>query len=172
MSLHDDVHDGLHDADIVITVTSARDAVIYPRDLKPGSIVCDVARPRDVSKDVARERDDVLVIEGGVIAVPGAHANFNFHFGFPPKTAYACMSETIMLALDGRYESFTLGKTVSPEQALETQRLAKKHGFALAGYRSFEKAVKDSDIEAIRHRAEKKLAGSPARRTPPLPQSV
>lgn len=156
VSLHDDVHDGLHDADIIITVTSARDAVIYPRDLKPGSIVCDVARPRDVSKDVARERDDVLVIEGGVISVPGAQANFNFHFGFPPKTAYACMSETIMLALDGRYESFTLGKTVSPEQALETQRLAKKHGFALAGYRSFEKAVKDSDIEAIRQRAEKK----------------
>ena len=156
VSLHDDVHEGLREADIIITVTSARDAVIYPRDLKPGSIVCDVARPRDVSKDVARERDDVLVIEGGVISVPGADANFNFHFGFPPKTAYACMSETIMLALDGRYESFTLGKTVSPEQALETQRLAQKHGFKLAGYRSFERAVKDSDIEAIRARAEKK----------------
>jgi len=156
VSLHDDVHEGLREADIIITVTSARDAVIYPRDLKPGSIVCDVARPRDVSTAVARERDDVLVIEGGVISVPGPQADFGFKFGFPPKTAYACMSETIMLALEGRYESFTLGKTVSPEQALETQRLAKKHGFTLAGYRSFERAVKDSDIDAIRQRAEKK----------------
>ncbi len=172
VTLHDDVHEGLRDADLIITVTSARDAVIHPRDLKPGSIVCDVARPRDVSTAVARERDDVLVIEGGVISVPGTHANFNFHFGFPPKTAYACMSETIMLALDGRYESFTLGKTVSPEQALETQRLARKHGFALAGYRSFEKAVKDSDIDAIRHRAEAKTLAAPVRHPQPLPQSV
>ena len=151
--LYDDVHLGLRDADLVITVTSARDAVIEPEDLKPGSVVCDVARPRDVSVRVAKERDDVLVIEGGVVAVPGPEADFHFTFGFPPKTAYACMSETIMLALDGRYESFTLGKEVSVEQAQETERLAQKHGFHLAGYRSFEKAVTEQTIDDTRRRA-------------------
>ncbi len=154
--IYDDVHLGLRDADLVITVTSARDAVIEPEDLKPGSVVCDVARPRDVSVRVAKERDDVLVIEGGVVAVPGPDADFHFTFGFPPKTAYACMSETIMLALDGCYESFTLGKEVSVEQAQETERLAKKHGFHLAGYRSFEKAVTEQTIDATRRRAAEK----------------
>ena len=151
--LYDDVHLGLRDADLVITVTSARDAVIEPEDLKPGSVVCDVARPRDVSVRVARERDDVLVIEGGVVAVPGPDADFHFTFGFPPKTAYACMSETIMLALEGRYESFTLGKEVSVEQAQETERLAAKHGFRLAGYRSFEKSVTEQTIDDTRRHA-------------------
>jgi len=151
--LYDDVHLGLRDADLVITVTSARDAVIEPEDLKSGSVVCDVARPRDVSVRVAKERDDVLVIEGGVVAVPGPDADFHFTFGFPPRTAYACMSETMMLALDGRYESFTLGKEVSVGQAEETERLAKKHGFHLAGYRSFEKAVTDQTIDDTRRRA-------------------
>ena len=154
--LYDDVHLGLRDADLILTVTSARDAVIEPEDLKPGSVVCDVARPRDVSVRVAKERDDVLVIEGGVVAVPGPDADFHFHFGFPPKTAYACMSETIMLALDGRYESFTLGKEVSIAQAEETSRLAKKHGFRLAGYRSFEKEVTQETIETTRRRAQEK----------------
>ncbi len=154
--LYDDVHLGLRDADLVVTVTSARDAVIEPEDLKPGCVVCDVARPRDVSVRVAKERDDVLVIEGGVVAVPGKHADFHFHFGFPPKTAYACMSETIMLALDGRYESFTLGKEVSIAQAEETARLAKRHGFRLAGYRSFEKAVTEETIERTKRRAAEK----------------
>ncbi len=154
--LYDDVHLGLRDADLILTVTSARDAVIEPEDLKPGSVVCDVARPRDVSVRVAKERDDVLVIEGGVVAVPGQDADFHFHFGFPPKTAYACMSETIMLALDGRYESFTLGKEVSIAQAEETARLAKKHGFALAGYRSFEREVTQETIETTRRRAQEK----------------
>ena len=154
--LYDDVHLGLRDADLVVTVTSARDAVIEPEDLKSGCVVCDVARPRDVSVRVARERNDVLVVEGGVVAVPGVNADFHFNFGFPPKTAYACMSETIMMALDRRYESFTLGKEVSIAQAEETARLAQKHGFQLAGYRSFEKAVTEETIKATRQRAMEK----------------
>ena len=105
----------IRDADAVVTVTSADSAIIMPAHLKAGSVVCDVARPRDVSVRVSEERRDVLVIEGGVVKVPG-DVKFNFDFGFPPQTAYACMSETMMLALEGKIENFTLGKDVSVEQ--------------------------------------------------------
>ncbi len=57
--------------------------MIEPKHLKPGAVVCDVARPRDVSKLVAEQRDDVLVIEGGMVEVPGP-VDFHFDFGFPP----------------------------------------------------------------------------------------
>lgn len=136
-------------ADVVITVTSSDTAVIQPEHLKAGAIVCDVARPRDVSVRVGRERPDVLVIEGGVVDVPG-NVQFNFDFGFPEGTAYACMSETMMLALEGRAESFTLGKDVSVEQVQEMLRLADKHGFRLSGFRSFERAVDEESIERAR----------------------
>jgi predicted amino acid dehydrogenase len=136
-------------ADAIITVTSSDAAIVLPEHLKPGAIVCDVARPRDVSVRVAKERPDVLVIEGGVVSVPG-DPNFNFDFGFPPKTAYACMSETMMLALEGRAESYTLGKDVSPDQVTETLQWAEKHGFGLAGFRSFERAVDDAAIDRAR----------------------
>ncbi|HZH97861.1 MAG TPA: hypothetical protein VEX38_02725, partial [Fimbriimonadaceae bacterium] len=124
-----------------------------------GSVVCDVARPRDVSVRVAKERPDVLVLEGGVVSVPG-DVQFKLDFGFPPKTAYACMSETIMLALEDRAESFTLGKDVSVEQVEETQRLAARHGFELAGFRSFEKAVDSESIE--RAKSARRQSLSPA----------
>jgi len=150
-----DIHEGIKDADIVATATSAVTAIIHPSDIKSGAVVCDVARPRDVSNKVARERDDVLVIDGGVISVPG-DVDFGFNFGFPPKMAYACMSETIALALEGRYESFTLGKTVSIEQVDEISALAAKHGFELAGFRSFERAVTQEQIERIRSNAKHK----------------
>ena len=150
-----EVHEGIRDADIVATATSAVTAIIHPADIKSGAVVCDVARPRDVSDRVAKERDDVLVIEGGVIAVPG-DVDFGFNFGFPPKMAYACMSETITLALEGRYESFTLGKTVSIEQVNEISALAAKHGFQLAGFRSFERALTQEQIERIRDNARQK----------------
>jgi len=149
----DNVEEGIRDADIVVTVSSAVDAIIEPGFIKRGAVVCDVARPRDVSVRVIQERNDVLVIEGGVVEVPGDDANFNFNFGFPPRTAYACMSETIMLALEGRYENFTLGKDVTVEHVQETRRLASKHGFKLAGFRSFEKALTDEQIAAIRKNA-------------------
>jgi fatty aldehyde-generating acyl-ACP reductase len=139
----------LPQADIIVTVTSAVEAVITPRHLKPGAVVCDVARPRDVSVRVAQERDDVLVIEGGVVAVPG-NVEFNFNFGFPPRTAYACMAETMILALEGRYESYSLGKDLELAQVREIARLAEKHGFTIAGLRSFEKAVTDETIARVR----------------------
>ena len=163
------VEEGLRDADVIITVTSAADAIIQPQHLKRGAVVCDVARPRDVSTRVAKERNDVLVIEGGCVAVPGAFTCTKtdtkgvdrpgalFSFGFPPGTAYACMSETMMLALEGRYESFTLGKTVRVEQAEEMCRLSKKHGFQLAGFRSFEEAITAETIAAVRRAAGRKL---------------
>ena len=130
----------LREADILITVSSAGREIVFPEHLRPGAIVVDVARPRDVSVRVAQERPDVLVIEGGVVSIPG-DVQFNFDFGFPAKTAYACMSETMMLALDDRAENFTIGKDVSVEQVEETWRLAEKHGFGLAGFRSFEREV-------------------------------
>lgn len=154
ISLTTDVASGIRDADIVLAVSSAVDAIVEPGFIKSGAVVCDVARPRDVSEAVAKERDDVLVIEGGVVAVPG-DVEFNFDFGFPPKTAYACMSETMILALEGRYESFTLGRDISVEQVTHITRLADKHGFRLAGFRSFERPVTDEQIAQIRRNAAK-----------------
>ncbi|MDO8683353.1 MAG: SDR family NAD(P)-dependent oxidoreductase [Armatimonadota bacterium] len=150
-----DVRSGVEKADIVIAVSSAVHAIIEPSFIKCGAVVCDVARPRDVSVRVAQERDDVLVIEGGVVAVPG-DVNFNFSFGFPPKTAYACMSETMMLALDGRYENFTLGRDLTVGQIDEIKQIGDKHGFRLAGFRSFERAVSEEQIERIRANAKKR----------------
>jgi fatty aldehyde-generating acyl-ACP reductase len=145
----------LKSADIVIAVTSSIDTIIDAEDLKPGAIVCDVARPRSVSKAVAEKRNDVLVIEGGVVEVPG-DVNFNLNFGFPEGTAYACMAETMILALEQRYESFTLGRDLTIRQIEKISQLASKHGFKLAGFRSFERAITVEEINQIRQNAELK----------------
>lgn len=157
IAISNDIQSVLKDADIVITVTSALDFLITPRDLKPGAVVCDVARPRNVSRDVSMQRDDVLVIEGGVINIPG-DVDFHFNFGFPPRTSYACMAETMILALDGRYENFSLGRNLELEKIKTIESLAAKHNFTLAGFRNFERAVTSEHIIEVRHRAERELA--------------
>ncbi|MDD2497133.1 MAG: shikimate dehydrogenase [Desulfitobacteriaceae bacterium] len=139
----------LPQSDIVLAVSSAVDTLIDVNDLKPGAVVCDVARPRNVSRKVAELRDDVLVIEGGLIEIPG-DVNFNFNFGYPPKLALACMAETILLALEKRWEHYTLGRELSLEQVEEIGQIGKKHGFKLAGFRSFERPVNEEVFQRIR----------------------
>ncbi|MEN6345696.1 MAG: shikimate dehydrogenase [Armatimonadia bacterium] len=144
-----DINAALVDADIVVAVTSSVEAIVLPEMLKIGAVVCDVARPRDVSVKVAQERDDVLVIEGGAVAVPG-DVDFHFNFGFPPKESYACMAETMILALEGKCEDYSLGRDIKCEQVTEIAELGRKHGFKLAGFRSFEHRVSDEDIQRVR----------------------
>ena len=144
--------DVLAEAQLILTVTSAIHDVIRPEHLQPGSVVCDVARPRDVSAMVAAVRDDILVIDGGIVDVPGT-VDFHFNFGFPPGKAYACMAETIALALEGRFEDFTLGKHLTRERVDEIDGIAKKHGFRLSGFRSFEREVTEEQIETVRRNA-------------------
>lgn len=151
-----DVCQGVKQADLVITVSGSPDVLLHPSDLKPGAVVCDVARPRDVARQVGEMRDDVLVIEGGLVEVPGSYEG-RFHFGLPHGVVYACMAETMVLALEQKYENFTLGRQISIEQVEEIERMAQKHGFRLAALRSYEKPLPLSEIEAIRQRAQQAI---------------
>jgi predicted amino acid dehydrogenase len=92
------------------------------------------------------QRADVLVIDGGAVAVPGEGFDFGFDFGFPPGLAYACMAETMLLALEGRFEDYSLGPEISLDQVREMGALAARHGFRLAGFRSFERTMSEEDI--------------------------
>jgi fatty aldehyde-generating acyl-ACP reductase len=144
----------LRHAQVILTVTSALHDVILPEHLKPGSVVCDVARPRDVSAKVAAVRDDILVIDGGMVDVPGP-VNFHFNFGFPPGKSYACMAETIALTLEGKFEDYTVGKNITRAQVEEIAAIAGKHGFRLGGFRSFEREVTEEHINNVRQNARK-----------------
>jgi predicted amino acid dehydrogenase len=146
--------DVLSQAQLILTVTSAVHDIIKPEHLLPGSVICDVARPRDVSAMVAAVRDDILVIDGGMVDVPGP-VNFHFDFGFPEGKAYACMAETMALALEGRFEDYTIGKEITLERVREITAIAEKHGFHLSGFRSFEKEVTQEQIDIIRKNAHK-----------------
>lgn len=148
--------DVLRDVQLILTVTSALHTVIEPEHLLPGSVVCDVARPRDVSTRVAAMREDILVIDGGMVEVPGP-VDFHFDFGFPPGKAYACMAETMALALEGRFEDYTLGKRITRTQVDEITAIADRHGFQLSGFRSFERPVTEEQIDSVRQKAHARL---------------
>ncbi len=68
------------------------------------------------------------------------------------------MAETMILALEGRFEDYTLGKEISLERVNEIASLARKHGFRLSGFRSFEHEVSDEQIQIVRRNARMQAA--------------
>jgi hypothetical protein len=144
----------LANADLVVTTTTAiGQKVIDVLDLKPGCVVCDVARPPDVKEEDARLRPDILVIESGEILLPG-EPDFGFDIGLPPGVAYACLAEAAVLAMEGRYEDFTLGRNIEMDKVKEMYRLFKKHGLQLEGLRSFGRYVTDEEVASKRELAD------------------
>ncbi len=116
-------------ADIVISATSSIARIIRPEHLKHGAIVCDMSRPRNVSEDVELLRPDVLVIEGGVIEIPGK-PSLGVNVGLKEGYGFACMAETMILALEKHYEHTSLGASgISIDNILLTRELGRKHGF-------------------------------------------
>ncbi|MBN1963021.1 MAG: shikimate dehydrogenase, partial [Anaerolineae bacterium] len=61
---------------------------------------------------------------------------------------------TMALALEGRYEDYSVGKHISLARVEEIGAIASRHGFRLSGFRSFERAVTDEHIDRVRKRAQ------------------
>ncbi|HEY8416504.1 MAG TPA: aminotransferase class III-fold pyridoxal phosphate-dependent enzyme [Limnochordales bacterium] len=138
-----DVAAGLPDSEMVVIATSTAEEFVTPDMLRPGAVICDMSRPPNVSRRVEVERPDVLVLDGGVIEVPG-RPWFGWDFGYEQGLAYACMSETMMLALEKDYRHTSLGSDLTPESILRMRELAARHGFRLAGLRSFDRPVTEA----------------------------
>jgi predicted amino acid dehydrogenase len=134
---------------LILTVTSSIFAIINSEQLQPGTVVCDVSRPRDVSHKIIEYRDDVLVIDGGIVEVPGP-VDFHFNFGLPPGHSYACMAETMALTLDGRFEDYSLGRNITHERVNEISNIANKHGFKLSGFNTYEQPITNEKIEQFK----------------------
>lgn len=144
--------DHLGDMDVIVTATSgAGKRVLDIMAVKPGCVITDVARPLDLSAEDVAKRPDVLVVESGEIELPGDVKMKNI--GLPEGVAYACLAETVVLALEGRYETFTIGRNIEWEKVKEIYRLGLKHGMRLATISGVNGVYTDDDIAAIRERA-------------------
>jgi predicted amino acid dehydrogenase len=152
-----DISAAVQRADLVLTATSSTQDVIEPEDLRVGAVVCELSLPHDVSRRVATERPDVLVVEGGNMRVPGdlramrvREADRPFDLNLPRGTLLACMSETALLALSDRCESFTLGRGIDIAKVREIEALAADAGFSLADMRAFDTAITREKIASVR----------------------
>lgn len=125
-------------ADLVVLLTSAADSVLRSEHLKPGAVVLDDTQPRNTDVSLLTERPDVTVVDGGMAFVDGFDIRADIG-DIPSGYAYACLCETMLLALDDHRGPFS-GRNPTVDQAHHMQRLADRFGhlgFGLGDFLSF-----------------------------------
>jgi predicted amino acid dehydrogenase len=163
----------IREVDMIVTATSgAGKKILDITKVKPGCVITDVARPLDLPASEVAKRPDVLVIESGEIQLPGKVKMKNI--GLPKGVAYACLAETIVLALEGRFENFTVGRSIEWEKVREIYRLGIKHGMTLAAISGVNGPFTDADIRKVRRLAlaARAKAAPPARSRKPRRKGV
>jgi len=144
-----DYNDLLGDMDMIVTSTSgAGKEILDIMKVKPGCVITDVARPLDLPASDVAKRPDVLVIESGEIDLPTKVKGLK-SIGLPPNVIYACLAETIVLALEGRFEVFTVGRDTEWEKVKEIYKLGLKHGMKLAAISGVNGVFSDEAIAKV-----------------------
>jgi putrescine aminotransferase len=165
VEISNDLPDALSKGKIIFSATSSGN-LIDPDLLQPGSIVFDIAQPRDVIHK-KEKRNDVLIIDAGTVSLPRTTL-FNFHSislpffsflslpawtwqfrdqhflnysGIGPYYLPSCLAETITLAMEERAESFSLGRELTLDRVGEIGQLSEKHGFIFDQFISFDRCI-------------------------------
>jgi predicted amino acid dehydrogenase len=129
----------LREADFIIAAASLAAPRFSLRSVRPHAIVCDAGYPKNVLADGDGSTGPVVFfggmgqVLGGLRLVPDLLPVLAPHPA--PNVVQGCLLEGMLLALEGRCESYSVGRgNISPEQVDEIWALARKHGFALAPF--------------------------------------
>jgi predicted amino acid dehydrogenase len=146
--------DDVKRADLVVLLTSSSEALLKSEHLKRGAIVLDDTVPRNTDPSLLTARPDVLVVDGSLVDLSGI--TIRGPIGLPPRLAYACLAETMLLALDKHEGHFSIG----PARVDQAERMVvlaerwQEMGFTLAPFRSFGRLIDDASIDRRGKRSE------------------
>ena len=150
ISIYKKTRDAIKDADVILSATSTLTTIIDPSMLKSGAIVCDVALPANIAREVSRIRKDVLVFEGGLSKMHLYHQvkNKKWDILMPSNGIYGCLAEGLLLGFENRKENYSIGRgNISQERIDVIWRIAEKHGYGLSKFFCGERFYSEEDMK-------------------------
>lgn len=137
----------LKQADYIITATNTPEALVHADDLKIGAVIFNDAQPTDVHPDVF-EREDVLVIEAGVVWTPGINSHFNF--GLKDRhDNFCCMAELLILAHQEWRKHYIIDRA-ELSSVDEIVSFSKGLNFKIAKFQNSKEIIPDWKLEKIK----------------------
>lgn len=121
-----DINKAIKNADIIILAEESSPEFEI-ENLKPETIICDLLK-NDNSSDKLKNMEGITFIKGGLIKLPGAQ-KININNRLPKDVINASLAETLLLALEGKFVSFSLGENINPDRLEEIADMSARHGF-------------------------------------------
>lgn len=147
-------------ADVIIIATNSPTSLVTSKYLKPGAILIDDSFPKNVSCALIKERNDVILLEGGIMQLP-SYIDVFFSRNMPDlmdapltrllscRETYGCFAEILVLALYGHKGNYGLGDA-DPQLAKDIITKSREVGFALAPLQCFDEAVEEARLKRVR----------------------
>jgi predicted amino acid dehydrogenase len=154
----------IKEAEIIIVATNSPASLIKSEYLKKGAIVIDDSFPKNISQKLLQERDDIILLEGGIMQLP-LSLDILFARNMPDlmdapltriiscKETYGCFAEILVLALYGHQRNYALGYS-DPKLAKDIMARAKKVCFSVAPLQCFDEAVEEERFSKIKRLVE------------------
>jgi predicted amino acid dehydrogenase len=131
--------------DMIVATSSGARHVLDIMQVKPGCVITDINLPMIFSPRKARQTAGRSGHPWWRNPLAGRHVEMK-DIGLPPGVVYAGLAETITLALEGRFEVFTVGHSPQWDKVREIYRLGLKHGMQLAAISGVDGIYSDEDI--------------------------
>lgn len=128
IEIEPDVRKAVREADIVINTQTDTINLFSISDMKPKGIIHDASIFQNLSRN-AKLRKDITLIETSTIKLPFAeHTGFDL---IPDNAFCASMAETILLALEEKFVTYSLGESRNSDKLEEIANIAVRHGFEI-----------------------------------------
>lgn len=129
--------DAIKKCDIAICATSSFDVLFEPKDVNPGTIICDLSVPANIGKNLIEQRNDVIAYQGGRAKFLNYDLVKNKIWKqlFPQNSIFGCLAESLILAFEKRFEDYSVGRgNITEARINEIFSLGLKHGFDVAEF--------------------------------------
>lgn len=134
------------EANVIITATSAPEALITSEMVSPQTIIVDDAQPSDLAPEVF-ERDDIVVAAGGIIKIPGVHGHLHLSFSEREEN-FSCFGEVVAMAAHNLTGDFSIGYPTD-EEVSQIAVLSKEIGITRGNFQNHRRSYIDKEIKNI-----------------------
>ncbi|TRZ47122.1 hypothetical protein D4Q80_05040 [bacterium] len=124
-TIEDNASRAMREAAIIVIAGSGLKEV--PENLEAGKIICYVSLAQEMV-DKLEIRDDITGVEAGLIKLPYS-VDLQLNLGLPKDLVSAPLAETMLLALEERFVSYSGGENINLDKVEEIADIAAKHGF-------------------------------------------
>jgi len=124
--IEEDANNAVRNANIVINMNDSCKQTFAIGELKPDTILCNLASNNMMNR--VKFRQDITVIKTGLVKLPFLDkAGINSEL--PKNIILASLAETMLLSLEDRFINYSFGEDINPDKLEEIADIAMQHGF-------------------------------------------